>query len=324
MGKLKNDNQLRAQRTARPLLAMTLAASLAAFGCTTNHNLGNGSPTRSGPDVRTAPTAGVTSGGETTTPPSNTSVYTPMTSSYTESAVLPPVQARTSTVKATSAKGTSRVIRRSPDEAAAIMAGRQPLRGRYLGVVSPGNSGRGYASSNIQTYVNPAMQTNPQLTVNSSISSDPNAVISSGADGLFDAGGGVVTGGTTAAATVGATTTAGTTVTPTTAGTGLAVGTFAGLTPSPTLASSGVPSVTAASVGLGRSAAQRAAAANATTTTTTTTTATTDAATVAGTVVGTRAGAVASPVRVMRSTTGNVTVTNVGTTPVTTGSGRSQ
>ena len=319
MGKLKNDNQLRAQRTARPLLAMTLAASLAAFGCTTNHNLGNGTPARSG-DVRTAPTAGVTSGGETTTPPSNQSssiwrpssnvANPPMTSSYTTAQVLPTVKARKS--------GTSRVIRRSPDEAAAIMAGRQVLRGRYLGVVNPGASGRGYESANLQTYVNPAMSTNPQLTVNSSISSDPNGVVSSGADGLFDATG--VTTGTTAAATV-----AGTTVTPTTASTGLAVGTFAGLTPSPTQAAAGLPSVTAASVGLGRSAAQRAVAANATrTTATTTTTATTGASTAVGTALGGRTGSVVSPVRVTQTTTGAVTVTNVGTTPTTASSGRSQ
>ncbi|HEY0371328.1 MAG TPA: hypothetical protein VGD79_04975 [Thermoanaerobaculia bacterium] len=263
MGNRNQDNQLRAQRTARPLLAMTLAASLAAFGCTTNHNLGNGTPTRSGPDVRTAPTAGVTSGGETDTPPSNP----PMTSSYTKSEMLP----ATVTVK------RNGVIRRSPDEAAAIMAGRQALRGRYLGVVSPGTSGRGYASSTIQTYVNPAMQTNPQLTVNSSISSDPNGVVSSGAEGLFDAGS--VTTGTTAAATVGATTTT------------------AGLTPTPTQAVGNLPSVTAASVGLGRTTTQRATVA------TTTTTA-------ASTAPAVRSGTVVSPVRVMRGTTGNVTVTN--------------
>ena len=73
MGKLNKTKDL--------LLAASLAASLVAFGCTTNQNLGNGTPTRSGPDVRTAPTSGVTTGGETYTPP----MPPPMTSSYSRS-----------------------------------------------------------------------------------------------------------------------------------------------------------------------------------------------------------------------------------------------
>lgn len=243
-------------------LAITLAASLAALGCTTNQNLGNGTPTRSGPEVRTAPTSGVTSGGETYTPPVNP----PMTSSYNRSQVLPTMKPR--------------LIRRSPDEAAAILAGNQPLHGRYLGVVSPGAATRvGYQSDGNRNYVNPALQTNPQLTVNSSISSQPNEVINTTAEGA-------VVAGTTAAATIPGT------ATPTTAATTLL----------PTFASAGNPTVTAASVGLGRTPAQAAA----TTTTTAPTTATTAAAT-------TRVGAVTAPVRIIRNT-GTVTVTNVGTT----------
>jgi hypothetical protein len=256
-----------------PMLAITLAASLAALGCTTNHTLGNGTPTRSGPEVRTAPTSGVTSGGETETPPVNP----PMTSSYNRSEILPIVKPR--------------LIRRSADEAAAIMAGSQPLRGRYLGVVSPGSAAArsGYQSDGIQNFVNPALITNPQLTVNSSISSQPNEVITTGAEGA------VATGGTTAAATIAGTATLTPAPTPTTAATSLL----------PTFASAGNPTVTAASGGLGRTTAQAA------TSTTTTTTATAPATVT--TAVGTRAGAITSPVRIIRNT-GTVTVTNVGTT----------
>lgn len=248
------------------ILATTLAASLAALGCTTNQNLGNGTPTRSGPEVRTAPTSGVTGGGEVPANP-------PMTSSDNRAEALPTV--------------TPRLIRRSAAEAAAIMAGSQPLRGRYLGVVSPGAASRGggYQSDSNQNYVNPALQTNPQLTVNSSISSRPNEVINTAAEGA------VVPTGTTAAATIPGTATTTIAATPTTAATTLL----------PTFASAGNPSVTAASVGLGRTTAQAATTATTTTATTTTTAATT------------RVGAVTAPVRIIRNT-GTVTVTNVGTT----------
>jgi hypothetical protein len=319
MGKFNNDNGLNGQRISRSLLAISLAASLAAFGCTTNQNIGNGTPTRSGPEVRTAPTSGVTSGGETTTP-----VNPPMTSSYNRSEVLPVVQTRSA---------QSRGIRRlSPDEAAAVMAGRQALQGRYLGVVSPGPGGRPYESANIQTYQNPAMLTNPQITINSSISSPATPIDGiADADGLFVTAGtttgttdgtvtGAVTTGTTGAATVAGT---GTTLTPTAAAAGLPVGAFAGVAASPTLASANTPSVTAASVGLGRTTAARTARTG-TATTGTTTTGTSTAATTGTTAAGVRVGTVTSPLRVMRATTGSVTVTNVGTTPATTGSGRNQ
>jgi hypothetical protein len=316
MGKLNDSNHLHGQRTTRSLLAITLAASLAAFGCTTNHNLGNGTPTRSGPEVRTAPTSGVTSGGETATPPSNP----PMTSSYNRSEVLPTV--------------TPRSIRRSADEAAAILAGNQAPRGRYLGVVSPGTPGRGYESNNIQTFVPPALQTNPQQTINATISSNPTPAINSGADGAAIDAGGVVTAG---AVTAGAVITND--VSPTAAGTGLAVGTFAGTSTLPTFASANVPSVTAASVGAGRTlnggfgirngvatTGTTAAATTTTGATTTTTTPTTAAATsgAATAATGTRSGSIAAPVRILRGSTG-VTVTNVNTaTSTATPSGRSQ
>ena len=280
MGNLNRSNQLRAGRIARPLLAVSLAASLAALGCTTNQTLGNGTPTRT-PEVRTAPTSGVTSGSETNTPPSNP----PMTSSYTRSDVLPPVTPR------------SGVVRRSPDEAAAIMAGHQALRGRYLGVTNPGSAGRPYASDNIRTFIPPAMLTNPQRTINSSISSPSGAGIISGAG---EPVGGVTL---TPAGTVAGATIAGTGLvdpTPTTAAAGIPVGAIAGSAPLPTMTSAGLPSVTAASAGT-----------RATPATAATTPATTAASTVTTTPI--RSGSITSPVRVVRGTSGTVTVTNVGT-----------
>ena len=290
MAKTYENRDLYGQRTLRPLLAITLAASLAAFGCTTNQNLGNGTPARSGPEVRTAPTSGVTTGGETYTPP----MPPPMTSSYTRSEAMPVVTARTAP------RGTERVIRRSPDEAAAIMAGRQQLNGRYLGVVSPGLSNHQYVSASVDTAAlqNPALRTNPQMSINSSISSQPTAAINSGAGGL-DAGGVLVTtDGTTAAATVAGT---GTTTS------GVRVGTL------PTVASSGIPTVTAASAGTGRTTVTGASTAGTTTTT----------ATAASVQPGTAIGSARGNVRVVRGTSGSVTVTNTTTTP-TTASGRNQ
>ncbi len=300
MGKINDSNHLHGRRATRSLLAMSLAASLAAFGCTTNQNLGNGTPTRSGPEVRTAPTSGVTTGGETTTPPP---LPPPMTSSYTHTEALPAVTAKTTARSV--ARGTSGVIRRSPDEAAAIMAGRQALAGRYLGVVSPGFSNQQYVSANIQTgaFQNPALRTNPQITVNSSISSEPVPAVSSGA-GEFVSGT-ATTAGTTASATV--------------AGTGTTAA-EAGIGTLPTVASSGIPTVTAASAGTGRTTVT-----GATSTGTTTTPATTSSAPLILTPIGSASG----NVRVLRSTSG-MTMTNVNssstarsTTP-TTASGRNQ
>src|SRR5687768_6545260 len=166
MGKNLTYNDLHGRRATRSLLAVSLAASLAAFGCTTNQNLGNGTPVRSGGELRSAPTSGVTSGQERSTPP-------PMTSSYTRAEVLPTV--------------TPRSVSRA-DRAAAIMAGHQATRGRYLGVVNPGPGSRPYVSDQVALITavppNPSLQTNPQLTVNSSISSNPSPAINSGAGGV--------------------------------------------------------------------------------------------------------------------------------------------
>lgn len=300
MGKIHNSKDLQEQRTSRSLLAISLAASLAAFGCTTNLNPGNGTPTRSGPELRSAPTSGVTSGSETITPP-------PMTSSYTRADALPRVQRRS--------------IRQSADQAAAIMAGRQALRGRYLGPANPGPGNRPYHSDFAGGFVNPALLTNPQITINSTISSPPTPAINSGAGGVADGGAGIVTGGvTTTGATAGATLAGTTTAAATggaTTGVGLPAGTFAaGARPAVTESISNNPAVTAASVGVGRTGAGviRNGGAVATTGTAIGTTGTAvNGATTAGPATAVTTTGATGAVRILRGANGSVTITNTNT-----------
>jgi len=315
MGKHHESKDLAASRTSRSLLAVSLAASLAAFGCTTNQNLGNGTPVRSGGELRSAPTSGVTSGQERATPP-------PMTSSYNRADVLPRV--------------TPRTVSRS-ERAAAIMSGQQQaLRGRYLGPASPGSGGRGYVSDFNRPFVNPALQTNPQLTVNSSISSQPVPIVGATGDGGFvDAGGGFTASSgapgsgfaapafatgtpTAAAAGTGAVTTAASAAapTPTAVGTGLADGTFAATRGTATESISVNPPVTAASTGVGRAGF----ATTSVNTNTNTAGAGTGNAGTAGTTATTAAAntnvtaaSSTGAVRVIR-TNGSTVITNVGTT----------
>lgn len=303
MGKLQISNDLQKRRTSRSLLAVSLAASLAAFGCTTNLNPGNGTPTRSGPELRSAPTSGVSTGSERLTPPPQ-----PMTSSYNSAQVLPPVTPRT----------VNRGIpRRSPAEAAAIMAGNQPLRGRYLGPANPGPGNRPYVSDYAGGLGNPAMLTNPQMTINSTISSPaPGSIDSNGFPvtaggvgvlGTGIAGGttnGVIAGTTidgTAAATFAGTTTTG-------AGVGLPAGTLATVRPAVTETISNNPGVTAASAGFGRAGVPVRGTTATAGTTTTTTAATANTTTV--TAASNAAPSVTGGVRIVRGNAGAVTITN--------------
>jgi hypothetical protein len=235
---LQNKNLSR-RPAARALLAVSLTLSLVAFGCTTNRTPGNGDPVMT-PGSRFTPTGGIGSGSE-----SAPSIPPPMVSSSTYSSVssqaLPHVNARTT--------------RLSPDEAAAIMADQAP-RVRVLGTTVSGPTNRPSASNSVTTgqFVNPALQTNPQLTVNSSLTSQPVAGIISGAgeavggdvivvpDGTVP-GTGLPIGGTV---TTGATATGTAVVTPTAAAIPLPVGTFASSTVSPSAVSAVNPSATIA------------------------------------------------------------------------------
>lgn len=282
MGKNLNQNDLARRRTSRPLLAVSLAASLAAFGCTTNQNLGNGTPNRSGSELRSAPTSGVTSGQERVMPP-------PMTSSYTGADAMPRASKRTAS---------------RADQAAAILAAHQAARGRYLGTANPGPTARPYETGVARTggFVNPALLTNPQLTINSSISSGPVAGINTGVGSTFVTNGATVT--TPAAAATGFTSSAivtGVAPTPTTAAAPLPVGALATNRVTPTESVIANSTVTAASTGV------------VPTTTTLAVTPTTAAATSAS---ATSASVVTSgsAVRLVRPTTGTATITNVGTT----------
>jgi hypothetical protein len=318
MGKLQISNDLQKRRTSRSLLAVSLAASLAAFGCTTNLNPGNGTPTRTGPELRSSPTSGISTGTERVTPPPQ-----PMTSSsYNSAQVLPPVTPRTVN------RG---ITRRSPAEAAAIMAGAQALRGRYLGVVNPGPGNRPYVSDHAGGLGNPAMLTNPQMTINSTITSPAPGSIDSAAFPVTTGGAGIlgtgVAGGTTTG-TIGGTTTlngtaastfAGTTATG--AGVGLPAGTLATVRPAVTETIGNNPGVTSASVGAGRAGVPIPGRTTTTTAATTGTTTTTAAAT--GTTVTAASSAtpsVTGGVRVVRGNAGAVTITNATATSSTTGS----
>ncbi len=194
MRKALKTSSLNERPVTRALVALSLSASLAAFGCTTNRTPGNGDPVTGSPTAPAA-TSGNSSGTTTPTPP-------PMTSSYQGSEVLPPASSRTLPLSAA--------------EAAAVMAQHQALQPRVLGVSDPGPGGRAYVSDGrTNQFSFPALATNPQLTVNSSISSYPVAAITSGAGGA--AGGAAIVGGLVVdnggtAGTVGSTgTTTGTT-----------------------------------------------------------------------------------------------------------------
>lgn len=142
-----------AKTTLRTLLAVSLCASLAAFGCTTDRSVGNGDPVVT-PGLRNSPTGGASTGTETE------SIPPPMMSSYsgvqTRSAVRPRI---------------------SREEAALLLTEMQP-RVKVLGPVSPGPSGRVYLSDRVALNLQPETRS----TINSSIYSPaPGEGIISGA-----------------------------------------------------------------------------------------------------------------------------------------------
>jgi len=346
---LKND-KLSGRPAARTFVALSLAASLAAFGCTTNRTPGNGDPVNSGPGAGpAAPTSGVNSGSSS----GNTApVNPPMMSSSTYGEALPTVDTR------------ARRLPLSADEAAAVMAGSQAYnrRVRVLGPVNPGNSGRQYLSDQINTNrepYNPALQVNPIATVNSSVNSAMHVGAISGGDaGAVDATGAllgaVAVNGTSAVATTATpATTAAVTgtagiVTPTTAAVPFSAGAFAAgpgsvtattagttvanastgtFTPTTAAASFPTPTVAtsriAANTGTVRAAGTTVTSANGTTVvngTTITNSATTSnatsrstattAAATTGTTAAEASANVTSPVRVTQDANGKVIVTN--------------
>jgi len=225
-------------RNLNALLALSLTASIAAFGCTTNRMPGEGEPTRS-PASSPASTGGTSSGTVSQVPP-------PMISSSTTVDPIPGLTAR-----------PANRLGLTADEAAAIMARHQTNGGgKFLGYANPAMSGRGYYSDLRPSgqFSNPAM-VNPQLTINSSISSPGGypAITSGAGEPVATAGvtagaiaangitanaavGGAASTGTTAAAAVFPTGTVG--VTPTTTASGVSPSAAAATAPSATLSSS--------------------------------------------------------------------------------------
>jgi hypothetical protein len=197
----------------RKVLPISMIISVAVLGCTMNHTPGNGQPVTATPSMGTATTPGTSYGN------------TPMSSSYAE-------------------PQTNNLSR--ADQAAAILRGHQAYQPRFLGYLSPDPRSQQPAQQYVTgQVVPPALAANPQLTVNSSISSQAYPVITgSDADliaidnfaGVFP-GGTTTTPGTTAPATVGGTTTPATSVgalTPTA---------VSGMAPSP-IASANIPGQT--------------------------------------------------------------------------------
>ena len=329
MSKVLKNSDLTERPAIRTLLAFSLCASIAAFGCTTDRTLGNGDPVVT-PGLRTSPTGGAATGTETeATPP-------PMMSSYSGAQALPTVRPR--------------VARVSREEAALILAELQP-RVRVLGPVAPGNGSHGYASDPQQ--IANAQRVGQRSTINSTIYSSPaEAIISGAGEGIgggadasatfLDTVGVDATGGVAGTAVAGTSAVAGSTVTngATALNAGTTVTDAGGAVIAPTTAATATPTGTAiatpsalasvrtlsptasavvnppasissspalATVSSSRTAGTAARNTTVTAATANAQTATTTAATQSATV------GVASPVRVV-TTNGRVTVTNATAT----------
>ena len=191
----------------RKVLPISLILTVALLGCSLNRTPGNGQPVSATPSMSPATTPGTSYGN------------TPMSSSY-------------------AAPATSNVSR--ADHAAAIMREHQSYQPRFLGYLNP----EPRMQQTAQSYDNGQQMANPELTVNSSISSGPYPVITGGTDAVVLSG---TTG--TSAATVAPSTVAGTTTTPTTGTTAatLTPTLTSGATVSPNVASSALPSMASAS-----------------------------------------------------------------------------
>ena len=246
------------------LIAASLALTLAAFGCTSNQYAGNGQPTIVTPTYNHATTPGSSSG---------TEGVPPMASSFT---YLTP---------------------RVDVDGLANLAAMQGYRGRVLGP----SGAQGYLPGVTATggiLVSPALTTNPQATVNTSISSQAVPVITGGEVG---AGINIVSTGATGASTAGtpamATTVATTAATAalTASGSGTTVAGSAAFapammnsTPAPQATGSTGPTL-ATVVATGKSPSGSSSS----------------------TMMARNTAAVTAPIRIETGTSGNITVTNI-------------
>src|SRR5262245_37379575 len=186
----------------RKVLSISLLLTVAMLGCSLNRTPGDGQPVTATPSMSPATTPGTSYGNR------------PMTSSYAEPA-------------------TSRADRAAV--AAQIMRDHQLYQPRVLGYLNPVPRVQSTAQQqgDPNLYLSPAQVANPQLTVNSSISSGPYPVVTGGTDAV------ALTSAVTAASTVAGTTTA--TSIP------LNPTLTSGATISPNVASSALPSMASAS-----------------------------------------------------------------------------
>jgi hypothetical protein len=153
-----------ASQALRLMAAASLACTVATVGCTTDRTPGAGAPQRYAPSVSPTVPSSVP-GSEQSRP-----VNPPMISSYTPAPGVVITQVRPNL------------------DAVAIAAAQQSYRGRYLGPSDPTTGGY-VMNPAIQTgaWQNPSLVANPQITVNSSISSQPVPVITGGGGGGFSA-----------------------------------------------------------------------------------------------------------------------------------------
>ena len=151
-----------ASQALRLMAAASLACTVATVGCTTDRTPGAGAPQRYTPSV--SPTMPSSVPGTEQSRPINP----PMISSYTPAPGVVVTQTRPNLADVA-------------DAAAA-----RSYRGRYLGPSDPTTGGY-VMNPAIQTgqWQNPSLVANPQLTVNSSISSQPIPVVTGGGGGGF-------------------------------------------------------------------------------------------------------------------------------------------
>ena len=136
----------------RKVLPISMILTVALLGCSLNRTPGNGQPVTATPSMSPATTPGTSYGN------------IPMSSSY-------------------AAPTTSNVNR--ADQAAAIMREHQSYQPRFLGYLNP----EPRMQQTAQSYDNGQPQmANPELTVNSSISSGPYPVITGGTDAVVLSG----------------------------------------------------------------------------------------------------------------------------------------
>jgi hypothetical protein len=270
-----------ASQALRLIAAASLACTVATVGCTTDRTPGAGEPQRLAPSVSPTMPSSVP-GSEQSRP-----VNPPMISSYTP------------------APGVVVTQRRTNLDDVAVAAAAQSYRGRYLGPSDPTTAGY-VMNPAIQTgqWQNPALVANPQITVNSSISSQPLPVVTSGGSGGFSASApitGAVPTSVTAASSVAASAAANTANA--NAPAAVVAGNLGGFL-SPTMSSGSTVSPTIASTpGIGAISAGRTPVVSAAPAASTRTTSALTSA----------AGSASGGLVIGRSATGAITITNVST-----------